>query len=75
MPVPRVPKYSRQRESGRSDRAYVTIDGKKIKLGKYGSPESKQKYAELIKADEGGGARWPPPALFANRQRNADRFL
>jgi len=48
MSSSRVPKYSRQRESSRVDRAYVRIDGRKIKLGVYGSPESKRKYAELI---------------------------
>ncbi len=44
----RVPKYCKQRDKSRGDRAYVRIDGKKIPLGKYGSPESREKYAELI---------------------------
>lgn len=44
----RPPAYCRQRETGRADRAYVRIDGKKIKLGVYGSPASRQRYAELI---------------------------
>jgi integrase len=48
MSTPSVPKYSRQRETKRADRAYVRIGGRKIKLGVYGSPESKAKYAELI---------------------------
>ena len=44
----RPPAYRRQRENGRSDRAYVRINGQKIKLGIYGSDESRAKYAELI---------------------------
>lgn len=45
-----VPKYLCQREASRADRAYTRIDGKKIKLGAYGSLESKAKYAKLIGA-------------------------
>lgn len=44
----RVPKYCRQRDKVRGDRAFVRINGQKIPLGKYGSPESREKYAELI---------------------------
>ena len=44
----RPPAYRRQREKDRSDRAYTVIHGKKIKLGVYGSEESRAKYAELI---------------------------
>ena len=50
------PAYRRQRETGRSDRAYVRLHGRKIKLGVYGSAESRAKYAQLIqslKEDEG----------------------
>ena len=48
MSATRPPKYSRQREKNRADRAFVRINGKKIKLGVFGSPESKTRYAELI---------------------------
>ncbi|NOY41187.1 MAG: tyrosine-type recombinase/integrase [Planctomycetes bacterium] len=58
MPSIRPPKYSRQREKNRADRAFVRIDGRKIKLGVYGSPESKAKYADLI-----GGYHVEPPKL------------
>jgi integrase len=44
----RVPPYCRQRETSRPDRAFVRIDGKKIFLGRHGSPKSKAKYAEVI---------------------------
>ena len=46
----RPPAYQRQRETSRSDRAYVRIGGKKIKLGAYDSPESHRKYDQLIDA-------------------------
>jgi hypothetical protein len=44
----RPPKYSRQKEKGRADRAYIWLDDKKIMLGRYGSAESREKYNELI---------------------------
>ena len=47
-----VLKYLCQREASRADRAYTRIDGKKIKLGTYGSLESKAKYAKLIGGDD-----------------------
>ena len=46
MPRPRkVPSYCRHKAR---DLAYVTIDGREIYLGRYGSPESKEKYARII---------------------------
>lgn len=45
----RTPQYCRQKGINRPDRAYVRIHGKKIALGKYGSPESHKRYAELIR--------------------------
>jgi hypothetical protein len=44
----RIPPYCRQRESDRPDRAFVRIDGKKVFLGRHGSPQSKARYAEAI---------------------------
>ncbi|WP_425400176.1 tyrosine-type recombinase/integrase [Aeoliella sp.] len=44
----RPPKYCCQKQTGRPDRAYVKVDGKRIMLGNYGSPESYEKYAEAI---------------------------
>ncbi len=46
--IQHVPQYCRQRDKVRGDRAFVRINGKKIPLGKYGSPESRERYAELI---------------------------
>jgi integrase len=43
-----IPPYCRQRETDRPDCAFVRIDGKKIFLGRHGSPESKAKYAEVL---------------------------
>ncbi len=58
---PRPPKYCRSKEKNRPDRAYITLDGKKIWLGRYGSTESKQRYTELIaKPPEGGRLAAPP---------------
>ena len=44
----RGPRYCRQKENGRADRAYVKIDGKRILLGTHGSPESYKRYAEVV---------------------------
>lgn len=44
----RPPKYCRQKQSGRPDRAYVKINGKRVMLGNYGSPESYECYTEAI---------------------------
>jgi site-specific recombinase XerD len=48
----RVPAYCRQKESGRPDRAFCRIDGKKINLGRWGSSESKAKYSRLIAGED-----------------------
>lgn len=53
----RPPQYCRQKGINRADRAYVRIGGKKISLGLYGTPESHERYAELIK---GIGGETPP---------------
>jgi hypothetical protein len=44
----RPPVYLRQRCSGRPDRAFSLINGKRVWLGKYGTDESRAKYAELL---------------------------
>jgi hypothetical protein len=44
----RLPSYCRQRCSGRPDRAYAVINGKRIWLGTYGTEESRARYAELL---------------------------
>ena len=53
--LPRPPKYCRQRRKGRPDRAYVKIDGKRVYLGDYGTPESRRKYREAIAVMEESG--------------------
>lgn len=65
----RPPKYSKQVVPQGKDRAFVRIDGKRIYLGTYGSPESRQRYAELIGTEQEdrarveGGARATPPTI------------
>ncbi len=49
--LPRAPRYCRQKENGRPDRAYCTIDGKRVVLGNYGTPESYKKYAQLMNGE------------------------
>ena len=72
MSTSRVPKYLRQREAGRADRAYTRIDGRKFKLGVYGSPESKAKYAKLI---SGGDLIVPEPEFEPSSDPNVDELL
>lgn len=44
----RLPKMRRQRESGRSDRAFVVVQGKRHKLGVWGSEAAERRYLELV---------------------------
>lgn len=57
--VNRPPAYSRQRENGRRDRAYVWLDGKKINLGLYGSQKSRDKYNDLVATGPHDGVNLP----------------
>jgi integrase len=44
----RTPKYRRQREASGHDRAFVELNGKRIHLGTWNSPESRQLYDRLV---------------------------
>ena len=46
--ISRPPRYCRQREKHRPDRAYVKIDGKRIWLGMYGSKEAYDRYTAAL---------------------------
>ena len=59
----RVPRYCRQKEIGRPDRAYVVIAGKRLTLGNYGSPESYERYTKAI--NESAEKPIPAPAPSA----------
>lgn len=52
--VSRPPRYCRQREKNRPDRAYAKINGQRISLGNYGTPESYEKYSRLV------NGQWKP---------------
>lgn len=52
--MPRVPKYSHHKSSGR---AYVFMGGKRIYLGKHGSPESLAEYSKLISRYHATGSK------------------
>ena len=47
----RTPSYRLHKTSGR---AVVTIDGREIYLGKYGSAESRERYGRLIAENASG---------------------
>jgi len=48
MPTkPESPLYYRQKEKGRTDRAYTIIVGRRIQLGTYDSPESYERFEKL----------------------------
>jgi integrase len=42
------PRYCLQKETGRPDRAYTIVNGKRIHLGTYGSPESYERYTKAV---------------------------
>jgi hypothetical protein len=41
---PTAPRYCRQKENGRPDRAYTIVAGQRIHLGTYGSQESYESF-------------------------------
>ncbi len=49
--LPRPPRYCRQKEKGRPDRAYVKVGGKRVSLGEYGSPDSYEKFSQIVRGD------------------------
>ena len=54
MSSKRTPSYRLHRQSGR---AVVTLNGRDIYLGKYGSAASKKKYKQLLAEWTAGGAK------------------
>ena len=63
----RTPKYRRQREQRGEDRAFVELNGKRIHLGTWNSPESRQHYDRLI-------AEWLANHRMLPTQARADTF-
>ena len=56
-----IPKYRRQKHKDRADAAFVELNGRRHYLGRYGSPESKEKYHRLLAEWESLGQQ-PPVA-------------
>jgi integrase len=54
----RTPKYRRQRSKPFA-RAFVELDGKRCYLGQYGTPESKQRYHQLLAEWTASGGQTP----------------
>jgi len=52
-----IPQYCRQRRKGKPDIGFYRIDGRKVSLGRYGTPESLTRFNELIAKQE----EEPPP--------------
>jgi integrase len=57
----RQPKLRRQKGSGRPDRAFVVLAGRKIFCGRWGTEEAQQKYARLLGEYEAGKGTFPQP--------------
>jgi len=58
-----VPKYRLHKASGQ---AFVELSGKRIYCGKYGTPESKEKYHRLVEEWEANGRTRPPESAVAS---------
>ncbi len=54
--MPRIPKY---RHHGATGRAVVTLSGREIYLGKFSTPESREKYDRLVAEWLAAGRRAP----------------
>ncbi len=55
------PRYCRQKESGRPDRAYTVVAGKRVQLGVYGSTESYERYTKAVNEPAKKQAAEPAP--------------
>ena len=55
----RTPRYCRQKNRDRADRAYVQLEASRVWLGNYGTPESYRRYAEVIGDHSVGRAQFP----------------
>ena len=44
----RIPKYRRQKRQNCADAAFVQLDGQRVYLGRYGSPESREAYRRTV---------------------------
>jgi hypothetical protein len=53
----KVPAYCRQKVKGGADRAFVKLNGHREWLGRYGSPESHERYSQVIAEWRAGGCR------------------
>jgi integrase len=62
-PLPAVPRYLHHKSTGR---AYVKVGGRFTYLGRYGSPDSRERYARLVRDHHAAG-----PAVAANRATGA----
>jgi integrase len=70
------PAYRRHRDLHRGDRAYVVIGGRRRYLGRYGSPDSRQRYNQLVsELKASAGAPPPDPNERLTVIELVDRFL
>lgn len=74
MPRPKslAPKYRRHKPTGQ---AVVRIDGRDFYLGKYGTQESRERYAVLIADYLTIGSRGPVPEPESDRGRSVDEVI
>jgi integrase len=68
----RTPSYRRHKPSGQ---AVVTLDGRDLYLGRYGSPESRAEYDRLIAEWLVNGRRLPPPASGQGSDLSVNEML
>lgn len=71
---PLTPTYRRHRSQG-LDRAFVVLSGKRIYLGPYDTPESRQRYDRVVAEWLAGGRQLQPQAETHTIGELCDRFL
>ena len=66
--TPSTPKYLRKRRQHSRDTAFLELHGKRLPLGFYGTPESRQEYDTVVAERKGNGRQLPakpnPDGLF-----------
>lgn len=75
MKAIKQPSYRRLKRKGRADGAFVELDGHRVYLGRYGTPESREEYHRLLAQWSANGGRMPVKVDDLTVAELADRFI
>ena len=64
--MPKIPRLRRQRQAGRTDRAFIEVDAQRRYLGPWGSVEASRRYAQVVAELAEPVRDLPPPSAAVN---------